>query len=410
MIFLEYKENVIKFVFCSIILILIMFVLSKMLYTDNENHKYNEVITSKIEFSTDDTSVYVEYPRFIENEEVNKIISDNIYKYVRDFKGIHKTKALDITYDLVYMDKYVNIQYNIENTIDNIKHMNVLIDLDKKSLTYITSLYDEEKIQEEILSLVYDKYTSDIYESVLNNTVNNYTYVFNDTGIDVYFNYIPGYPTVTLNMEPIYHENDNKKEGTKYIAFTYDDGPSEYTLDLLDYLESTDSSATFFMIGNKMKVNEEIIKRIYYSNSEIGAHGYTHKKLNNLSGNDLEYELNSTTIIFNEITSDYIKYLRPPYGKYNEEVLSSNYQIITWNVDPKDWLVKDSEKIYNNVIKNACDGCIVLMHDTYKETIDATKELIPKLNSLGYEVVSVSKLMEAKEYFNDEYEAISYIK
>ena len=50
------------------------------------------------------------------------------------------------------------------------------------------------------------------------------------------------------------------------------------------------------------------------------------------------------------------------------------------------------------------------MHDTYKETIDATKELIPKLNSLGYEVVSVSKLMEAKEYFNDEYEAINYIK
>ena len=75
-----------------------------------------------------------------------------------------------------------------------------------------------------------------------------------------------------------------------------------------------------------------------------------------------------------------------------------NYEIILWNIDTKDWLVKDSKKIYNDVISSACDGCIVLMHDIYKDSIEATKMLLPKLDEMGYEVVSISKLADIKGY------------
>ena len=170
---------------------------------------------------------------------------------------------------------------------------------------------------------------------------------------------------------------------------------------MLKTLEANDSSATFFMIGNRMKLDPEVVFSIYNSNSEIGSHSYSHKDLSEINEEDIDEELNSIEVIYNDITNDTIKLLRPPYGRYNDYVLNQNYKIVLWNIDPKDWLVKDSNKIYNNVLSNACDGCVVLMHDIYPETIEATKRLIPALKDKGYKIVSVSKLMEIKNYTYD---------
>ena len=84
--------------------------------------------------------------------------------------------------------------------------------------------------------------------------------------------------------------------------------------------------------------------------------------------------------------------------------------IVLWNIDPKDWLVKDSKKVYNSVLKHACDGCIVLMHDLYPTTIEAVKMLIPKLNNMGYEIVSISDLLKYKNYNLKNGEIIRKIK
>ena len=396
MIVFEYKERIVKFIFCSIVLILLMILLRNIFYVEENTLKYNEVVTSKIHFNDEVTSIYVEYPRFNGNDEVNKIISDNIYKYIREFKSNENNKALDITYNLFYIENFVNIQYHIENTLSNIKHKNLLIDLKNNTRSYITSIYDEEKLSNEVYDLLKSKY-SDLYNKLSVETINNYTYIFDENKLSVYFNNVENIPFIDITMN-ITSNNDNHNNKKKYIAFTYDDGPSEYTSELFEYLNTMNSSSTFFMIGSKMKGNENIIRKIYNSDSEIGSHGYSHRKLNNLTEQELNYELNSTNLIFNEITGQTIKLLRPPYGKYSDSLLQKNYQIVTWNIDPKDWLVKEKEKIYNNVIKNACDGCIVLMHDTNKQTIEATKMLIPELNKYNYEVVSVSKLMQLKNY------------
>ena len=159
-----------------------------------------------------------------------------------------------------------------------------------------------------------------------------------------------------------------------------------------------------------MKYNEEIVKEVYKSSSEVASHTYSHKNLDTLSKDDILKEINSTSIIFNEITNDNIKYIRPPYGNYNDTVKSTNYPIVLWNIDPKDWLVKDSKKVYNSVLKHACDGCIVLMHDLYPTTIEAVKMLIPKLNNMGYEIVSISDLLKYKNYNLKNGEIIRKIK
>ena len=162
-------------------------------------------------------------------------------------------------------------------------------------------------------------------------------------------------------------------------------------------IELNESSATFFMLGNKMKYNSDIILKVYNSNSEVASHTYSHKYLTKLNDTDLDTEFNSTSIIFNEITGGNIDYLRPPYGIYNDKVIeNSPYPLILWNIDTKDWLTRDSNEIYNNIINNVCDGCIVLLHDTYKETIDALKITLPVLKEKGYEVVSISNLLKAK--------------
>ena len=413
MILFDNKEKVIKFIICINILLLILLVAKNLFNKEDNDKEYNYVSTSLIKSEGDDTNIYVEYPRFNNNDDINKIVTDLIYNYVKDFKTSEEVKSLDISYKTYYVDNFVNITFHIENTLSNIKNKNILIDLRNNSISYITALYDKDYLESEIKKIVYDKYPTEIYNKIINENINNYTYIIGDNTIEVYFNsiswdeinYIP-YIIINLNESTIYTNSNNIN---KFIAFTYDDGPSEYTADLLNTLEKNNSSATFFVIGNNIKGRENIIKKIYKSKSEVGSHGYSHINFTNLDKEELNTEINSTNILFNSITNDKISLLRPPYGEYNDNVTSLNYNIILWNIDSKDWLLKDSEKIYNNVLKNACDGCIVLMHDIYPETIEATKKLIPELKSLGYSIVSVSKLMKEKKYMSNK-SIISYIK
>ena len=413
MILFDNKEKVIKFIICINILLLILLVAKNLFNKEDNDKEYNYVSNSLIKSEGDDTNIYVEYPRFNNNDDINKIVTDLIYNYVKDFKTSEEVKSLDINYKTYYIDNFVNITFHIENTLSNIKNKNILIDLRNNSISYITALYDKDYLENEIKKIVYDKYPTEIYNKIINENINNYTYIIGDNTIEVYFNsiswnevnYIP-YIIINLNESTIYTNSNNIN---KFIAFTYDDGPSEYTADLLNTLEKNNSSATFFVIGNNIKGRENIIKKIYKSKSEVGSHGYSHINFTNLDKEELNTEINSTNILFNSITNDKISLLRPPYGDYDDNVKSLNYNIILWNIDSKDWLLKDSEKIYNNVLKNACDGCIVLMHDIYPETLEATKKLIPELKSLGYSIVSVSKLMKEKKYKSDK-SIISYIK
>ena len=319
-------------------------------------------------------------------------------------------------YKLYYFEDYVNVTFTVENTIDKAKNKNILINLKSQELSYITNVYDKDYLEQEINELVYYKYSTDIYDKIKDSNINNNTYIIDKNKIEVYFNNInfkdlDYIPYITINLTEDAFEDDNENtENKKYIAFTFDDGPSKYTKELLKTLELNKSSATFFMLGNRMKYSEDIVKEIYNSSSEVASHTYSHKNLNKISDKEVLNEINSPVILFKEITGGEIKYLRPPYGNYNETVKSTNYPIVLWNIDPKDWLVKDSNQVYNSVLKHVCDGCIVLMHDIYPTTIEAVKMLIPKLNSMGYEVVSISNLAKNKKYQIKNSEIIRKIK
>lgn len=415
MIILNYKNQLYKYFLYISALLVSLFVIVNVFYKEPIKVS-KEVSDSIIEYKDDITEINVEYPRF-KNDKINKIITDILYDYIKEFKKFDTIKkSLIMDYKLYYFEDYVNVTFTVENTIDKAKNKNILINLKSQELSYITNVYDKDYLEQEINELVYYKYSTDIYDKIKDSNINNNTYIIDKNKIEVYFNNInfkdlDYIPYITINLTEDAFEDDNENtENKKYISFTFDDGPSKYTKELLKTLELNKSSATFFMLGNRMKYSEDIVKEIYNSSSEVASHTYSHKNLNKISDKEVLNEINSPVILFKEITGGEIKYLRPPYGNYNETVKSTNYPIILWNIDPKDWLVKDSNQVYNSVIKHACDGCIVLMHDIYPTTIEAVKMLIPKLNSMGYEVVSISNLAKNKKYQIKNGEIIRKIK
>ena len=418
MILLNYKNNFLKYIIYMSCVFLVLLVVVNLMNV-NEIKNEEDAVSSSIVYNDDNNDINVIYPRF-NNDDINNIITSYIYTYVKKFRlNSGSNKVLKIKYDLYYFNDYVNVVFNIDNSLSNIKYKNILLDLKSEKLAYISNLYKKDYLINEINSLINLKYSSDIYDKIKNSNVDNHTYIINDNKIDVYFNdidfgtlsYIPMVSIISDNNSETVSKDDNlDNSDKKFIAFTFDDGPSKYTSELIDTLELNNSSATFFMLGNRMKYNTDIVKKVYNSNSEIGTHTYSHKRLTSLSNDEIYNEINSSEIIFNDITGDHLKYLRPPYGSYNDHIKDLGYNIILWNIDPKDWLTRDSKKIYNSVLNNACDGCIVLMHDIYPETIEAVKMLIPTLNEMNYEVVSISNLIYNKNHILSKDEVISHVK
>lgn len=418
MILLNYKNNFLKYIIYMSCVFLVLLVVVNLMNV-NEIKNEEDAVSSSIVYNDDNNDINVIYPRF-NNDDINNIITSYIYTYVKKFRlNSGSNKVLNIRYDLYYFNDYVNVVFNIDNSLSNIKYKNILLDFKNEKLAYISNLYEKDYLINEINSLINLKYSSDIYDKIKNSNVDNHTYIINDNKIDVYFNdidfgtlsYIPMVSIIGDNNSETVSKDDNlDNSDKKFIAFTFDDGPGKYTSELIDTLELNNSSATFFMLGNRMKYNTDIVKKVYNSNSEIGTHTYSHKRLTSLSNDEIYNEINSSEIIFNDITVDHLKYLRPPYGSYNDHIKGLGYNIILWNIDPKDWLTRDSKKIYNSVLNNACDGCIVLMHDIYPETIEAVKMLIPTLNEMNYEVVSISNLIYNKNHILSKDEVISHVK
>ena len=183
----------------------------------------------------------------------------------------------------------------------------------------------------------------------------------------------------------------------KLVALTFDDGPSMYTEEILDLLTSNDSRATFFMVGYNIEKHPERVKMVLDAGCEVGNHTSGHKDLSDISRSAIESEVYDNERLLNEAGAEGELLLRPPYGLTNDTVKEVvKRPMINWSVDSRDWKTKDAASTVAEVKKNVRDGRVVLMHDIYKSTVEAVKELIPWLKSEGYRLVTVSELYEAR--------------
>lgn len=187
--------------------------------------------------------------------------------------------------------------------------------------------------------------------------------------------------------------------GQKLVALTYDDGPNpQITPRLLALLQSKGARATFFLLGDSVRAYPNIVKQISEAGMEIGNHSDTHRQFTKLSEDGIRDELRRNEERIKSLAPDAaLKVMRPPYGAYNASVMrvaeQMGYRVILWDVDTNDWRKRTSEQMVSFILAGARDGSIVLMHDRYETTLQATARIIDELSARGYRFVTLSELL-----------------
>lgn len=179
------------------------------------------------------------------------------------------------------------------------------------------------------------------------------------------------------------------------LAITFDDGPSSIcTGRLLDGLKERQIKATFFLIGKYAEQNPELVKRIYEEGHLIGNHTYHHVDISRMSDEDAEEEIKKTDEVIYAVTSQHVKYIRPPFGAWRKGLeLEMEVLPVMWSVDPLDWTTENVDEIVNKVVTEAEEDDIILLHDCYDSSVDAALRIVDILTKEGYEFVTVDELI-----------------
>ncbi len=184
----------------------------------------------------------------------------------------------------------------------------------------------------------------------------------------------------------------------KYVALTFDDGPSpRCTPQLLDGLRDLGAKATFFVVGCQAVKDPDIVRRIADEGHQVGNHSYDHAALDKLTPAQALADLEKNDALLRELLGDGDYWVRPPYGLLtDDEAARLTVPLVNWSVDTEDWRTKNCDKILDVIYRCTGDGDIVLLHDRYLNTVEATLKAIAHLQQQGYVFVTVSELLSLK--------------
>ena len=190
--------------------------------------------------------------------------------------------------------------------------------------------------------------------------------------------------------------------GNKLIAITFDDGPGNYTSSLLDGLASRGVPATFFMCGVNgsygVKNYNSLLTRMVSEGHQLANHSWEHPTFSKISGSQMQSQINQVgSYLTRAMGGNYNYLVRIPGGENNATIRANvAHPIITWSVDPVDWKYHNADTVYNNIMKSASDGSIILLHDIYQTSVQGGLRAIDTLKSQGYEFVTVSELFRRR--------------
>ena len=186
------------------------------------------------------------------------------------------------------------------------------------------------------------------------------------------------------------------KEEAPRVALTFDDGPNaKYTPLLLEGLRKRNIHATFFLLGENIPKNEELLLRMQKDGHLIGCHTWSHVQLDKISPSDASREILKTNSLIYHITGTYPTCLRPPYGAWKKDLeLPVTMLPVFWDVDTLDWQSQNPESILDIVLQNVQDGSIILMHDSYDSSVRAALAITDELTEKGYDFVTADQLLD----------------
>ena len=282
--------------------------------------------------------------------EKNNIIND----YVKSISNLVEEREIDYKYvnvvsleDDRYISKLFNFKTGEEVSIENIIKPEKVVDFWDK----VT----------ELLYLKYPKFIADVLSK--NDKTNAYyvkeneliiyyydyliePFINEELSLHVNFNEIKECMDITVKLDKTYEKEDGNKIdlNKKIVALTFDDGPGPYTSRLVDILNDNKARATFFMLGKKLSIYKDEVKKVYDNKMEIGYHSYNHKSFKREKLEDIKEEFTKSNEVLQSITGDTFHLIRPPYGSINENIKESlDATFILWNVDTEDWRHKNKE-------------------------------------------------------------------
>ncbi|KAF8881642.1 hypothetical protein CPB85DRAFT_1233876, partial [Mucidula mucida] len=179
---------------------------------------------------------------------------------------------------------------------------------------------------------------------------------------------------------------------------------------LSDMFTNADAKATFFFNGNNYgciysSENVANIQYAYAAGHEMASHTWAHLDLTTLTYERIHEEMSRVELALSRIVGVVPAYVRPPFGNYNslvQQVARERGQAIAiWDFDSLDWKVSTDEVFqrYDDILATDPDSLLILHHETYDHTpLEIMPTVIQRLQSLGYELVTVSECMGTKAY------------
>lgn len=194
----------------------------------------------------------------------------------------------------------------------------------------------------------------------------------------------------------------------KRVAITFDDGPSRQglTYKIVDEFAKYNGKATFFVLGNLMsKSTGEAMSYAHERGFEIGIHAYTHELyFNKCTESEFLDEVRMTKDAIQKYVDTDVTLLRAPGGALpRERAILAGYPVINWSIDSEDWryksraddatIQKNVDTIVANALRDVRDGDIILMHEIYTNSYEATCRILRELDAMGFEFVTVTELI-----------------
>lgn len=181
------------------------------------------------------------------------------------------------------------------------------------------------------------------------------------------------------------------------VAVTFDDGPyAPVGNQIMDTIAECGGKVTFFVVGNRVGRYADEVKRMASEGHEIGNHSYDHDdKLAKKDADTVAWEFNACNEEVNKVAGVTPAVIRLPGGIISDTVRQTITQpLISWSVDTKDWKTRNAQSTIEAVVGHVQDGDIILMHELYPSTAEACRTIFPELVNEGYQLVTVSELIQ----------------
>ncbi|MBC7764887.1 MAG: delta-lactam-biosynthetic de-N-acetylase [Hyphomonadaceae bacterium] len=179
----------------------------------------------------------------------------------------------------------------------------------------------------------------------------------------------------------------------KVIYLTFDEGyENGYTPSILDTLKANHVKAAFFITGEFIKTQPNLVKRMVAEGHTIGNHSVTHPSMPEITDDSkLQAEILGVERTFHDMFGKKMTYFRAPRGEYSERTLaitkSLGYRSVFWSFAYADWdtkAQKGADNAYNVVMNRLHPGEVLLLHAVSKDNTEALDRIIKAVQARGY--------------------------